>query len=297
MMRQSRWLCGLASLLLGAATFVGLAGCFCVPRPEDPTVKEQRRLAEALPKSCRNHCFLFFLHGFDPFDSTDLSGLAQRLKSLGYIKTYEAQYCTNDDYMDEIRHIHDIDPYARFVILGDGPGAQQARDLAGVVQPDGVTIDLLVYFNAAEKLVKSARPRNVLEIVNFEGSRSAGDGAALDHVMNVALTDVSMSGQAVSPTAVELLLRELLQVAGRVPVIVKTPTPDPYAEPTPRPVKALPDGPSDEWDFLKPVSPGAPQSPPTQAPQPLPATPPPGGGPTATTNPPAGNQGAAAAKR
>jgi len=271
MLRQTQQLRSLRSLMLGAVIVAGLSGCFCCSKREDPHLKEHRQLAQGLPLSCRNHCFLFFVHGCDPFDSIDMSGLVKRLQTLGYIKTHECQFCTNEEFIDDIRHVHERDPLAHFVLLGEGQGAEQARELAGTFQLDGITIDLLVYLNGGAKVATEKPPANVMQVVNIQGKTSAAEGTAPDHVINVSLSKAGDLGLANHPETVNLLLREFMKVASRVPVIDKVPAADPNPEPTPQPVKPAPEKPRDEWDFLKPEAPEKTQAPPPTAP--------PGGGP------------------
>jgi len=265
--------------MLAAALAAGLSGCFCHVKREDPVVKDNRLLGKTLPPGCRNHCFLFFLHGCDPIDCIDLAGLVERLQDLGYIKTYEGECFHHGAFAKEIRRIHKEDPMARFVLLGDGKGARNARDLATVVGQDSITIDLLVSLNGG-KMGDRRRPQNVLQVVNIQG-KNADDPAPMASAVNFNLPDVREFGLATRPEVVHLILQELIMVASRVPVVEKAPPPNRFEEPTPKPIKAVPPGPRDEWDFLLPAVPATPQKPPTsRPPQPAPATPPPGGGPT-----------------
>src|SRR4051812_33766207 len=120
MTRPIHWLRRLGLGALSAALVWGPSGC-CLVKQEDP-LKELRPLGHAVPLPCRNHCYLFCLHGYDPLDRVDLTGLIERLHELGYIKTYEGSFYQTGTFAKEMRRIHQEDPTGRFVLLGEGRG-------------------------------------------------------------------------------------------------------------------------------------------------------------------------------
>ncbi len=277
----ARWR-ALGILALAALTGACLPGCFCHVKQEDPVLKAQKTLGQAMPLPCRSHCFLFFMHGCDPIDCINLSGMVERLQDLGYIKTYEGEFFHTGWFAKEIKRIHKEDATARFVVIGDGMGAGSIQRLAHLVQEKSINIDLLVALNG--KVAKEGITRNVLQVVNVQGKNAPGDSEWGDHAVNVVIPDVAEFGLATHPQVMELVLRELLQVASRVPVIDKALPANPHPEPTPRPVKPAPAGPRDAWDFLLPESRSTPKQPGGKAPaQPAPASPPAGGGPPVGT--------------
>lgn len=273
MPRSTRRLPGPCSLVLGAACIAGLSGCFCHDKAklQDPTLKEQRVLGQALPGACRSHCHLVFLHGCDPLDCIDLSGMVEHLQDLGYIKTHEGEFFHAITLAEEIRQVHLKDKTARFVLIGDGEGAASAHETARILGYDHIGVDLVVYLNPSAKVGKLKPLDSVAQWVNVQGKNSTGEPVPGDHVINIIVSNVADWGLATHPQTMEIVLRELMKVASRVPVIEKVLPLNPNPEPTPKPVKPVPKGPPDEWDFLQPRS----QS------ETLPGSksPPPGGGP------------------
>src|SRR5437763_11677820 len=81
------WLGG----LLLALTLLGSTGCLSFCHPIDPIAPEQAAPAQALPEACRHHVYVFFIHGLDPLDFANLSGVRDYVQSLGFIKTYYGQ--------------------------------------------------------------------------------------------------------------------------------------------------------------------------------------------------------------
>ena len=181
------------------------------------------------------------------------------MQDLGYIKTYEGEFFNEEAFAKEIRRIHKDDPTARFVLLGDGKGARNARDLAAVVGRDHIPIDLLVALNGG-KMDNRSRPENVLQVVNIQGKNASGEGAQIASAVNLSIPEARGFGLATQPETIHAVLQELLMVASRVPVIDKSPAISQYKEPTPRPMKPVPPGPRDEWDFLLPEAQSAVQA-------------------------------------
>src|SRR5262249_53626213 len=102
----------------------------------------------SLPKSTRNHVYIFLMNGVDPLGFSNLSGVRDYLLQLGFIKTYYGQCYHKVWFADEIRGIHQEDPYARFVLIGFSSGADKMRCLARTVQDEGVRVDLLICLGA-----------------------------------------------------------------------------------------------------------------------------------------------------
>jgi hypothetical protein len=239
----------LAAFLLGTQP-----GCLTCLHPVTPPAKEQVCLCGELPRCCRNHVYVFFVNGLDPLDCANLNGVRDYVQGLGFIKTYYGQLYHKSYFASEIRRLHQEDPDARFVLVGFSFGANQVRDLAHAVRPDGVTIDLLVYLggNTLENTPED-RPENALRTLNVLASGCVWNGDTLDGAENVHYADVWHFGSPTHPHTLDLLAEELAVVAGRVPVVLPAELPPLEGEqaPTPRPVTVRPEGPPDEWDFLK----------------------------------------------
>jgi len=198
--------------------------------------------------------YIFFLNGNDPLDCSNLTGLCERLQELGYIKTYLGEWFYTSYFAKEICRIHKEDPTARFVLIGFGYGADQARKLAGKVEPDGVPIDLVVYLGGCTKEEAGKdRPGNVAHVLNIQGSSWFGGCPHLENAENINYTEVCQQGTVTHKRTVDALVMELAQVTSRVPVIEKVPPPNARPpEPLPHPIKPPAPGARDDWDFLKP---------------------------------------------
>ena len=131
--------------MLTALTLLGQAGCLSFCHPIEPVTSEKVAICKEIPQSCRSHVYVFFIHGMDPLDFANLSGVRDYVQSLGFIKTYYGQLYHTIYFTDEMREIHKRDPEARFALVGFSFGANMVRDVANAVRPDGVDIDLIVY--------------------------------------------------------------------------------------------------------------------------------------------------------
>src|SRR5439155_11479436 len=114
---------------------------------------------------------VFLIHGMDPLDFANLSGVRDYIQSLGFIKTHYGQLYHLWEFKKELRRVHEEDPEARFVLIGFSFGANMVRELANAVKQDGIVIDLLVYLggNTLENTPPN-RPDHVLHIVNILAS-------------------------------------------------------------------------------------------------------------------------------
>jgi hypothetical protein len=257
MTHQGRWARRLGGALL-AVTLLAATGCltFCHPLP--PPTKELAAESVALPDGCRNHVYVFLIHGLDPLDAANLSGLCDYIHSLGYLKVYYGQLYHLWYFQKELARIHKEDPEARFVLIGFSFGANLVREVAQEARAEQCVIDLLVYLggNTLED-VPYDRPDNILKLVNILAAGCIWNGAQLEGAENLHVTDVFHFGSPTHKQTLEVLRRELPVVAARVHFTAPAGEPFPRDEseigPTPRPVQ-MPEaqGRRDEWDFLKP---------------------------------------------
>src|SRR5947209_16960549 len=85
---SARRLSALALLVL----VVPLSGCFGpVVHPICSDAHQREQHPGALPECCRHHVYVFAIHGVDPFDCANLSGVCAHLREEGYIKTWYGQ--------------------------------------------------------------------------------------------------------------------------------------------------------------------------------------------------------------
>ncbi len=251
MMGQGRWFRRLG--LLAPICTLAAAGCLSLLHPVQAPPPEKVQVL-GLPQECRHHLYIFIVHGIDPLDYANLSGVRDYLNGLGYIKTYQGQIYHVWHFTKEIRRIHEEDPRARFALVGFGFGAHVAREMADAVQADNVFIDLLVYISGNTlKCSPGERPDNVAKLIHILPRAEADMGDPIDVADDLEFTDTHASGAPTHAKTLEILARELGAAATRVPLVLNAPPPPlPEESPTPRPVKTIPaDGPRDEWDLLK----------------------------------------------
>jgi hypothetical protein len=193
----------------------------------------------------------------DPLDCSNLSGVHDYVRSLGFHKTYFGQIYHAGYFEREVRRIHCEDPDARFALIGFNCGAGKVRDIALAVKPDNIHIDLLVYLGGCALTGGSCgRPENVTYVLNIQADSCIGKRVPVCGAENVDIHKVGYLGSPSHPFTLEMLAQELTALASSVPVPVPVPPaiPPEEAAPTPRPLQAQSEQPRDEWDFLKPVS-------------------------------------------
>src|SRR5262245_39238385 len=125
---QLRWprLLGLVLLIVVSLGNGGCLGIHSIP----PLAPDVHVSCKAFPTCCRDHVHVFFIHGMDPFDWANLTGLRDHVQALGFHKTYYGQMYHTRKFEKEIRRIHEEDPNARFVLVGFSFGANMVRYLA-----------------------------------------------------------------------------------------------------------------------------------------------------------------------
>ena len=239
------------ALRLPVLLLLAQTGCLSFCHPINPPVPEDVATCQELPHLCRDHVYVFFIHGMDPLDFADLNGVCNYVQSLGFIKTYYGQLYHTIYFRNEVRRIHERDPEARFALVGFSFGANMVRYVANAVRADDINIDLLVYLGG-NTLTNSEedRPPNVARIVNILATGWIWNGATLDNAENINYDNVWHFGSPTHPQTLDVLARELRDVACRVPIVERLDTPE-NPEPTPRPVvQQTSTAPPDDWDFL-----------------------------------------------
>jgi hypothetical protein len=207
---------------MGFVTLVLLAGTGCLSclHPIEQPVNDHVACCKSVSSCCRNHVYIFFIHGLDPLDYANLSGVRDYVQSLGFIKTYYGQLYHTHYFEKELRRIHCEDPDARFVLVGFSFGANMVRDVAQSVKRDGIFIDSLVYLggNTLENRPKD-RPENVGHLVNILATGCIWNGDHLDDATNLNYDDVWHFGSPSHLQTLRILAEELAAVAGRVPLV------------------------------------------------------------------------------
>jgi hypothetical protein len=239
---------------------VGLAsgsGCASLFHSVEPAKAECALSFQELPKCCRDHVYIFLVHGVDPLDFANLAGVRKYLIELGFPKVYYGQLYHAGHCAKEIRKIHQEDAEARFVLIGFSLGSNMARNICHGVKDEGIHVSLLVYLggNTLENTPKD-KPENAGRIVNILASGCIWNGAWMDGVENIHETDVWHFGTPTHPRTLRLFADELATVAASVPIIQEEPKSMPAAEeePKPRSARSIQSVQRDEWDFLKPVT-------------------------------------------
>ncbi len=240
--------CGLAFMLCMQA------GCLQMFHPVDPLPPEEVRDLLQVPTACKNGVYVFFLQGIDPLDLSNLKGLHDYVRSLGYIKTYFGLPFHAFYFEKEILAIRKREPNARIVLVGFSYGAGLIRDLACGLGKHGIDVDLLVYIDGVEVDSRPLiRPKNVGKVVNILAN-NRGDELFVCEAENVRYDDVYHFGTVTHPKTLRMLVRELGEVALRFPVVTDAPpvvpgviVPTPQMLPAPKPTTKR-----GEWDFLQP---------------------------------------------
>jgi hypothetical protein len=257
MAQQGRWRRGLGASLLGAM-LVASSGCLCFVHPIDPACPELAEPCRMLPKCARDHVHVLFVHGMDPVDCANLSGVRDYVNALGFQKTYYGQLYHVWQFERLVRDIHRKDCDARFVLVGFSFGANMVRDVALAAAKDDIPIDLIVYLggNTLKNRPKD-QPENVKRIVNILAQGCVWNGDTLDRAENVQVKGRWHFGSPSHPFTLQVLAQDLAEIASSIPVPAaperQMPLWDEQA-PRPRKLESRKPAPRDEWDFLKPVS-------------------------------------------
>jgi hypothetical protein len=245
---------------------LGQTGCLSYLNAVSPPTSEEIVSCKQIPKPCRSEVYIFFVHGMDPLDFANLSGVRDYVQSLGFIKTYYGQLYHTWYFEDEIRRLHKLDPEARFVLVGFSFGANMVRDMANDLRADNISIDLLVYLGGNTLTNDSKdRPENALHIVNILATGWIWNGAELDNAENINYGDAWHFGSPTHPKTLDLLAHDLTEIAARVPFVEPAFSP-PETLPGPRSVTVPTAAERDDWDFLLPgeTIPDLPAKPPPQ---------------------------------
>ena len=256
MMHQGRLVRFLKPLAILAAV---LASCGVVSAQDTPAT-EVIHSCNNLPKSSRDHVYIFLLNGLDPVNYGNLTGLRNHIQQDGFRQTYYGQIYHASYFTKEVRKIYCQDPEARFVFIGFSVGMNLVYGMAKSVAKEGIRVDLLLFLSGNNPVspLPREKPENVDHVVNVLASGMMKGFGERDYAENVRLTDSWHFDSPMHPTTIEILDNELLRIASAVPVVTPV-APEksmPLAfepEPTPRPVRQSTASSRDSWDFLKPA--------------------------------------------
>lgn len=234
-----------------------VAGCMSVLHPVHAPPREVCAGPRMLPQCCRDRVHVFFVHGLDPLNYCNLSGLRNYCHSLGFSNTYYGQLYHGGTFTKEIRRIHQQDPEARFVLVGFSAGANVVRGMANTLgQEDGIPIDLMVYMGGNTlKDVPENRPATVTKVVHILATGYVWKGYQIEGAENHKLAGTWHFGSPTHPETLEMFAREMTAIAARLPYQEEAAPKSAYSPPTPRNTARHTSFKRDgEWDFLKPVT-------------------------------------------
>jgi hypothetical protein len=240
-------------------------GCISYLHPIEKPKPEYVEACQSVPYCSREHVYVFFVHGMDPCNYANLSGLRDYVQALGFPKTYYGQLYHKWSFDKEIRKVREHDPEARFVLVGYSFGANMVRDIAQAAAKDGIGIDLLFYIGGNTLRNKPEdQPENAIRIVHILSQGWDWMGEPLDRAENINIAKVYHFGSPTDPQTCRALARNLAEVAAAIPVPDKPEAPiRPLEEQAPTPRKLIqhtaqkPSEPltsAEEWNFLQPVS-------------------------------------------
>jgi hypothetical protein len=231
---------------------LGGSGCLCYLHPVEALPMDVVEPCQSTPKCARDHVYIFLVHGMDPLDYANITGLRDYIHDLGFQKTYYGQLYHTPHFDTVIHQIAQEDPEARFVLIGFSFGANMVRDLANSMNKDGISVDLLVYLGGNTLHNNEYdQPPNAKRILNILATGCIWHGDTMDRAENTQIKGRWHFGSPTHPVTLEKLAHELAVVAASVPVAAPGPV-GPEVAPQPPPLQAS--GQRGEWDFLKPVS-------------------------------------------
>lgn len=253
-----------ASLWPCVVVLVGVAGCVSYLHPIDRPRPDCLEPCLAVPKCARDHVYVFFVHGMDPCNYANLSGLVEYVQTLGFHKTYYGQLYHQIHFDHEIRRVLEKDPEARIVLVGYSFGANVVRNLAQSAARQGIAIDLLFYVGGNTlRNTPEDQPDNAIEIVHVLSSGWDWMGEPIDRAENINIPEVYHFGTVTHPETCRALARHLAELAANIPIEDKpeapiaplddAPMPPPIMTHTAQKPSETPAS-SGDWGFLEPSS-------------------------------------------
>lgn len=234
------------------ATTTGCVHTVSVPPPERCPVRT------TVPASSRDSVHIFLINGLDPIDAGGLTTLREYLDGIGFGQTYYAQLYHRGWCQRQIDDVRKKNPEARIVLVGYDAGAEIAADLARDLTRAGRPADLLMLVGARD-LTGSLKPDDqplALQTINVRGQNVLIKPPSLPNAVNIDVEGSNPLTLATHPATLDLIGRQLLDLASMVPIVIEdygpapllvepVPVPRPEAKP---PTERVPP----EWQFLQP---------------------------------------------
>jgi hypothetical protein len=243
-------------LLLGGVA-VALSAVGCIRNCHTSTHECLRPIEDvAVIAPARAKVYVFLMNGSDVFDVGHLKELECSILQAGFPKVYYAQQLDQEWYYKELHRLRRDDPDNRFVLLAQGTGAEQMRQLVCRVTTDGIPLDAVVYLDpigATDQLTQDVvHPTTVLR------SRLWPESPRHSTAYSLTIPEVGHARLPNHPAVVEQVLGILTDSARRVPIVRKPIdciplTDEPKPIPRPHEPKQVPPYPAN-WDALCPNS-------------------------------------------
>ena len=251
--QTTRWqrLLRCAVLAAGLQAATGCHSFFHCGEPLPPSATPPGQAPETTEP---NRVHVFLIHGIDLFDSANLQSVEEHIRGLGFANTHLGQFYQAAQFEEDIRALHRADPKAHFVVVGFSMGAALASGLVEALQPDGVTVDLLVYLDGkAIVLAVADAPTNARRVVNVVCPGYLWTAPTRTGTENLLLQDTWHFGVPSHPRTLEMLTKELTALAAPKSLLAPAPSPSPAPEPI---VDADPAWPTPASIALRPPGPG-----------------------------------------
>ncbi len=137
-------------------------------QPLQPPRPEIEAIGLAVPQQSKDHTYLFFINGLDPYYIANFRAQCQYMKTIGYSNSFCGKLKHVELFRSKIIDVRKEDPQAHVVVVGYSFGANCARTLANLLKEDNVRIDLLVYLGGDTIMDSPAsRPTNVNQVLNI----------------------------------------------------------------------------------------------------------------------------------
>ncbi len=199
--------------LLGCSLLVALASSWlCLPSL--PII----HAAEPSHSGC-DHVHIFLITGIDPNDLAHLKRIRRYCQDLGFRYTQRGHWYDQRRFEQQIRCIRREDPEARFVLVGYSLGANVVRSMAqSLARNNDANIDLMVYI--AGNLLKywpQDLPTNVAKVVHIMADSNIYRETPTVGADNYKLTNTGHIKSPTHPQTLDILARELAEIAASVP--------------------------------------------------------------------------------
>jgi hypothetical protein len=195
------------------------AGCLGFLHPLQTPPEQVCASCRDLPECYRDHVHVLIVNGMDPADVSNLTGMCQYIRDLGFTHPDFGQFWHMSAFRKRLHEIADSDSEARIVLIGYSFGVSRARSLAQYAKKEGIRIDLLIYLDACTcNHTPEHHPDDARRIVNVttQGFLLVLHSAKLEGVENYSV-DCRHLALPACGQILELVARELSRVAHQGP--------------------------------------------------------------------------------